>query len=69
MTTSARAAAILAVSTPAPPAAFSFSTAAAIDVDALDLMAGLDQVLRHRQTHIAEADEADARHGALPLLI
>ena len=37
-----------------------------IDVHALDLVAGLEQVLRHRQTHIAEPDKSYARHGALP---
>jgi hypothetical protein len=37
-----------------------------IDIDAFDLMAGLEQILRHRQSHIAEADKSDARHGALP---
>ena len=37
-----------------------------IDVHALDLVAGLDEVLRHRQTHIAEPDKSYARHGALP---
>src|SRR6186997_2068206 len=36
------------------------------DIDALDLMAGLDQVLRHRQTHVAEADESDPRHDCSP---
>ena len=67
MTTSARAAATLAISTLVPPAAFELLDRGRIDVDAFDLMAGLDQVLRHRQTHIAEADESDARHRASPL--
>ena len=67
MTTSARAAATLADSTLAPPAALSLLDRGRIDVDAFDLVAGLDQVLRHRQTHIAEADKSDARHAALPV--
>ena len=46
---------------------FQFGDRGRIDVDALDLVAGLDQVLRHRQTHIAEPDKSDARHGALPV--
>ena len=37
--------------------------------DALDLMAGLDQVLRHRQAHIAEPDESNPRHGVLPFFL
>jgi hypothetical protein len=34
----------------------------------LDLVPGLDEVLRHRQTHVAETDETDARHD-VPLLL
>jgi hypothetical protein len=35
------------------------------DVHALDLVAGLEQVLRHRQAHIAEPDESDPCHEVL----
>ena len=53
----------------APPAASSLSIAAGVDVDAFDLMAGLDQVLRHRQAHIAEPDESDPCHASLPRIV
>ena len=36
-------------------------------VEAAHLVAGLDEVARHRQPHVAETDEADARHAMLPL--
>jgi hypothetical protein len=36
-----------------------------VDVAAFDLVPGLEQVLRHRQTHIAEPNEADACHRTL----
>jgi hypothetical protein len=29
-------------------------------------MPGLDQILRHRQAHVAQPDEADPRHVSLP---
>ena len=61
-TTSARAAAILAVSTDGAARRLQLLDRSRIEIDALDLMAGLDQVLRHRQTHIAEPDESDPRH-------
>ena len=32
---------------------------------AFDLMAGLDQVYHHRQSHVAKPDESYARHPAL----
>ena len=37
-------------------------------VEALHRVTGLEQVLRHRQTHVAETDEADVCHATLPLL-
>src|SRR5512139_1606735 len=33
---------------------------------ALHLVSGLEQVLRHRQAHVAEADETDRRHAFPP---
>ena len=35
----------------------------AIEVEAADAIAALDQIVRHRPAHIAEADEAEARLG------
>jgi hypothetical protein len=29
-------------------------------------MSGLEEILRHRQSHIAEPDEADLRHSVSP---
>src|SRR5262249_12468509 len=37
-----------------------------VHIDALNLMARLEQILRHRQSHVAEADKSDARHSTLP---
>ena len=38
----------------------------AAHVDALDLMTCLDEVLRHRQAHVAEPDESDPCHRQPP---
>ena len=36
-------------------------------IDAFDLMAGLDKIVRHRQAHVAEPDESDPCHGCPPI--
>src|SRR4029077_13544237 len=37
-------------------------------VEALHRVTGLEQVLRHRQTHVGETDEADVCHATFPIL-
>ena len=54
MTTSARAAASFALCATRAAGRLEPVGRRAGDVDALDLVAGLEQVLRHRQAHIAE---------------
>ena len=39
------------------------------DIEARHRMTGFQQILRHRQTHVAEADEADACHPPLPFAL
>ena len=62
ITISPAAAASAAVAAARPPFAASASAAARHDIEAGDLVPGLDEIGRHRRAHIAEPDKADRRH-------